>query len=248
MIRDPLARAGALSNGRRRVRKRADSTGAGGGDTKGKGTAGYMKTLLKVVLIIISPVVIITALLLIDSESGLKRPVGIGSGSYSGRVVDAVTGEPVEDAVVYMIWECRRKLNPLEGMLDWESGYNYDHLGEAIVFTDADGNYRAPEESIRKWVQFRMSRPKLSALIYRKGYVAYRNDSYFDGERYRSIDKSRSPFKRSGNLVKLEPWKEEYSHRRHYDYIDNIMGQINHDTHHKLKEFYLWEADRKFRE
>ncbi|MBT8495745.1 MAG: hypothetical protein KJO07_22035, partial [Deltaproteobacteria bacterium] len=83
---------------------------------------------------------------------------------------------------------------------------------EVVVSTDSDGRYRIgsmaelPSTGSQRLTDFHL-------VVYKRGYVAYRSDRRF-------FDLGpRRDFAQLRNEVKLERWREEYSHMRHLRYV-----------------------------
>ena len=131
------------------------------------------------------------------------------TGSFSGRVIDAVTSEPIEGAVVAYYWI-------FEGIFaeGWATSYE--------TVTDKEGKYFIPNQLIKRDRLLDGTLEPEAVLIYKNNYAVY--DLW--GE-YRKPTVGRSfgyprknqPYSRKNNLVKLYPWKIGESHDTHLDYI-----------------------------
>jgi hypothetical protein len=131
------------------------------------------------------------------------------TGSFSGRVIDGVTGEPIEGAVVSYNWI-------FGGVLDesWAASYE--------ILTDKEGKYFIPNQRVKRDTIFQGSLEPESVLIYKNNYAVY--DLW---RKYGKPTVGRSfgyrfknqPYSRKNNLVKLYPWKKGESHDTHLDYI-----------------------------
>lgn len=120
-------------------------------------------------------------------------------GPFSGRVNDAVTGDPVPGALVYGSWTYQAA-----NAAGQPAGFR-----EAIASTDANGRYRLTKPkgpSRAKLTDFHM-------VIYKRGYVAYRSDRRFSdlGPKF--------DFAQLNNKVNLARWHSELSHARHLRYV-----------------------------
>jgi len=170
-----------------------------------------MKTLVAV-LIRIQFLIII---LIMFSGCGLKYTV-------KGKVVDAETGEPIEGAVYAVYWytACEEyyeaacfgccmlpffggsPLGPPACPGEWEDG-----------ITGADGKF--------KIIKYADTRSKMA--VYKKGYVCWSQYTYYHPELLDEYKNGRIPYEKvresrqekfkigSGMLIKLQPWKKEYS-------------------------------------
>ncbi len=167
--------------------------------------------------------VILLGIVLLVLDFWVKRPIVLWAGSYNGRVTDGATGAPLEGAAVYMSWTAARRLNPLEHLFMWDRYRDHEFVWEALVYTDAQGYYRAPEENIYRWFRIRTGSPEVKVVVYKKGYVAYASDAVFDGKN--TIDAPRDYFRKKGNVVSLLKWKNNYSPEFHYYFIKRrIIG------------------------
>ena len=136
------------------------------------------------------------------------------TGSFSGRVIDAVTGEPIEGAVVTYAWR-------FEGVLakSWATSYE--------TVTDKEGKYFIPNQRVKRDTIFRGSLEPESVLIYKNNYAVYRLwREYGKPTVGRSWGYPRKDqlYSRKNNLVKLYPWKIGESHKRHYNSIIHSPG------------------------
>jgi hypothetical protein len=121
------------------------------------------------------------------------------TGIRSGQVLNAVNNEPIQGAVVHFDWIFSGVLG--EGP---SAGKNYETL------TDKDGKYYVPNQTINK-PNFMYGSLEERLLVYKDGYEAY------------IIDPSRSDSpitKPTDNTVKLQPWKEGWSHDGHMNVIN----------------------------
>lgn len=129
------------------------------------------------------------------------------SGCYmgiSGRVVDAETMQPLEGAVVLAEW------------LETHGFGLTSHTVYKIVETETDMNGRF---SLPGAYNPMVDEPYL--VIYKKGYVAWRNDDIFPGyEKRKDYDVWMH-----GYNYKLERYKEEYSRKKHSSFMSKgIIG------------------------
>lgn len=125
------------------------------------------------------------------------------SAAIRGKVVDAETGEPVEGAVVLAEWTVTKGFG-----LTYTESYK---ILETV--TDNEGKFRFS----RVYNPF-AGGP--TVVIYKKGYVAWRNDYIFPGWKKREHFR----FKR-GLIITLELFQEGYSQEEHLQFIGSgIVG------------------------
>jgi hypothetical protein len=129
----------------------------------------------------------------------------------SGKVVDRVTGMPLEGAVVLAQWT---KTHGMPGLTS-HSVYKIEETE-----TDKEGMF-----SLSGVYSPTVNRPVM--VIYNRGYVPWRNDMTF--EKMETYDKV---IWQDNLTYKLERWKEEYSKMRLDDFID-----IGIDVSSKLPKF-----------
>jgi hypothetical protein len=125
------------------------------------------------------------------------------SGCYpgiSGKVVDGVNGNPIEGAVVLAQWTTT-------GGLPGLSHHSVYKIEETE--TDKDGKF-----TLSGVYNPSVDPPEM--VIYKKGYVPWRNDMTFEKM---VIDPDEIQWKDNA-IYKLEPWKEEYSKVRLDDFLD----------------------------
>jgi len=137
------------------------------------------------------------------------------SRGMTGIVVDSVTGKPVEGAVVYAEWTKTKGI-----------GLTYTELYKITEkITDKNGKFRV----------FGVFSPFVNpptVVIYKRGYVAWRNDYIFPGY------ERRYDFEwKNTQLIKLEHFKRNYSHSKH---IFFFRGGLNLGSS-KLEQAYSWE-------
>ena len=141
----------------------------------------------------------------------VERPDSIKPGSllgpYDGQVVDADTQQPLAEALVSCTWAFDRGL----GTPAPDTHRTYAQK------TDVDGRYHIP--ALRSFPQGLTARlARVSFVVYKKEYVAYRHDHVFPEER------QRSDFAQRGNLVKLARWSPELSHAQHLLFLGGGQG------------------------
>lgn len=135
-----------------------------------------------------------------------NRPDSVNAGDlrgpFDGRVVEALTGKPVAGALVYATWT-------------FESGYGMAQpagFQEFVTNTDASGRYTIPAlTAVPERDNVRLT--DFYLVVYKRGYVAYRNDRRFGDFG------PRRDFAQQNHYIELERWQEDYSHARHLRYI-----------------------------
>lgn len=117
----------------------------------------------------------------------------------SGKVIDAETGEPVEGAVVFVEWTITKGL----------PGVSYHETYKIIEeITRKEGKILIPAI-----LNPAVGDPQI--LIYKPGYVGWRNDFIFPNW------KRRTDFKyQTGMVMKMEKFKDEFSHKEHLEFIE----------------------------
>jgi len=133
------------------------------------------------------------------------------TGSRSGQVIHAVTGQPIQGAVVNYVWVFMDYLvEPVAGSYE--------------TTTDKDGKYFIPSQRFKR--KFLLGPLKSEAvLIYKNNYAVYRRAGGYGGPRlgrsfgYPGKDQK---YRKKDNIVKLYPWKEGQSHDQHISWIDGV--------------------------
>jgi hypothetical protein len=136
-----------------------------------------------------------------------QRPESVQAGSllgpFDGQVVDADTGQALADAVVQCSWAFDRGL----GSSAPEAVRTY------ATRTTVDGRYVVPAlRSLPIGLTSRLVR--LSLVVYKKEYVAFRHDRIFNQR-----SGSRVLFSQLNNIVRLARWSPELSHARHLLFV-----------------------------
>lgn len=144
----------------------------------------------------------------------------------TGKVVDAETGKPIEEAVVVVGWSTRRGL----------PGMNYGKAAKiAEVVANENGRVKLPGIlTIDPFVE----QPYVT--VYKEGYVAWNSRWIFP-----SWEK-REDFKwRDGYIFKLEKFRSEYSHDKHESFISSVT-RGNYGV--KFRKSIRWEELKAFEE
>jgi hypothetical protein len=162
--------------------------------------------------------------------------------SRSGRVVDAVTGEPIPGAVVNYRWEFSGTCLTLGG-----GAFAADYEER----TDPQGKYFIPAQRTKRGSIFNGSLMPESVLVYKDGYAAYNVSSpraYGKPPAGRSFGYLGEDqlYLEKDNLVKLYPWKEGQSHEDHYQLLRTWLfthrGKLLRSEMEKEKERAREEA------
>lgn len=148
----------------------------------------------------------------------------------TGVVVDQETAKPIEGAVVLVKWTETKGLPGLTHTVTYK-------IFEAL--TDKDGKITIPH------VLNPMVNPPV-VTVYKKGYVAWNSKTIFPGFR------ERSDFKLSeGYVFKLEPFKPEYTHYAHMQFIKSSpVSPLDVTEKNLLRKAVGWEqlkADQESR-
>jgi hypothetical protein len=140
-----------------------------------------------------------------QAPSAAAKPYGVNTGDRSGRVVDAVSGQPIEAAVVVYRWETK------ECVLDCFSR-------PAAMYettTNKDGKYTIPNQLVH------IERPATTRLqpeqvfVYKGGYVWYQVSDKGVQDFLVYLPKLEQAYTQQNNVVKLQPWAGEMSHLEH---------------------------------
>jgi len=157
---------------------------------------------------------------IVRSATFSQRPDSVKRGSllgpFEGRVVDADTGKPVAEALVWCSWSFSRGIG----------NQAPERVETSATRTSADGVYNV--RHLRRFPQGLSTHlAKFSMVIYKKGYVAYRHDRIFNHRR------RRRTFSQLGNEVRLSRWSPDLSHLRHLLFIGSAPA---------LAEASRWEV------
>jgi hypothetical protein len=118
-------------------------------------------------------------------------------GPFDGQVIDESTSEPLQGATVVGVWS-----------YDRGDGFIAPYGSEVVeVKTDQAGRYRIPRAKMAvrgAWLRL----VAFELVVYKRGYVAYRSDSTYEGG-------GRTDFTLRHNKVKLRKWREADSHAAH---------------------------------
>jgi len=173
----------------------------------------------------------------------MVKPLILRKASYRGTVFDETTGKPVAGALVFLHWGTRRSYLPFEFHFWAPESTENTLIGESLSVTDSDGKYQAPENTIVRWVHWLTGSPSLQVLIYRNGYIAYRNDGNFNGHDYHLTYERRKSFPKTGSVVRLRPWNEDFEHWKHLEYINGDMSVMTPDFDGQMRKAWSWEDE-----
>ncbi|MBW2732286.1 MAG: hypothetical protein JRH20_07810 [Deltaproteobacteria bacterium] len=146
---------------------------------------------------------------------GVRR--GHMLGPFSGRVVDADSDKPLDDALVWCSWTFMRGIG------------SPAPFGTRVIRTRTgpDGNYRVPTpKALPSSASAQLA--SLSLVVYRRGYVAYRHDWRFGQQR-----RPRRDFAQLYNVVRLSRWSSELSHAQHLLFMGG-SGKLREDASQEL--------------
>lgn len=138
----------------------------------------------------ISVLILILTLLILSTSACARRII-------QGRVVDAVTEKPIENAAVFIYWSKMGAGPP--GLASSEKV----EIAEGL--SDVKGFFQVPKYSML----FKDSR----MAVYKKGYVCWSNEDIFP-----TYEKRKGFRLKDGMVIKLERFKEEYSKEGHANF------------------------------
>jgi hypothetical protein len=125
-------------------------------------------------------------------------------GPFEGQVIDASNQLPIAGAEVWCSWSFDRGI----GNVSPQGVRSY--TGK----TSIDGHYRIPAlRDLPSGLTTRLIH--FSLIIYKKGYVAYRNNETF------SLREGPSKFSQLNQVIQLSRWSPELLHSRHLFFIGN---------------------------
>lgn len=154
------------------------------------------------------------------------------TGSRSGKVVDAVTGKPVEGAVVCM---------------QWNTGGFMTFGGGCAAFyetrTDEKGRYKIPCLFLSRPFFYERVHNE-DVMIYKDGYSGYK----VYGDELKPVGRSfghkneEQTYHKRRNLVQLFPFKNSDSHQDHINWIETFG--IHNWPEHLLEKELKQEMER----
>ena len=152
----------------------------------------------------------LTVLLVIAVLGGWVYYTWNFTGSRSGKVLDAATGEPIEGAVVCM---------------QWSGGGFFEIVASGCTAfyetkTDKKGRYYIPTQRVSLWSWFGGPGDE-DVMIYKDGYSAYEvyaSDMKPVGRSFGHINE-KQPYRKKRNTARLYRFNPSDSHTDHLDWI-----------------------------
>jgi hypothetical protein len=144
-----------------------------------------------------------------------------------GKIIDMDTGQPIEGAVVSILW--KKVSEWLPGL-----GTSYKILEQFDCFTGPDGEFKIPKRAsiTDSFLSYRMA-------VYKKGYVCWENEDIFP-----TYEKRKGFRIKYGMTIELDPFKEGYSKSRHAAFVSSVTSRDLENTRNSK----LYEATKEERE
>ncbi|MBN2019089.1 MAG: hypothetical protein JW749_02555 [Sedimentisphaerales bacterium] len=139
------------------------------------------------------------------------------TGSRSGQVIDAITGKPIEGAVVKYSWKFSMLLGGALGSGSGIPAVSYETL------SDKEGKYYIPNLRVKRKALYEMDLYPEEVLIYKDGYAVYRAIlKYFKSPILKPLGYPtvEQIYSKKNNIAKLYPWKDGESHEKHLELVD----------------------------
>jgi hypothetical protein len=168
------------------------------------------KTILHLILIMASLTV-----MTITSGCGIRYNV-------QGTVIDMDTGQPVEGAVVSILW--RKENFSVPGM-----GRSFTFLELADDITGPDGKFKIPKYAFRDY----------HLAAYKKGYVCWDWEDVFP-----DYKKREGAQLENGMIIGLAPFIEGYSKKRHAVWVNTICNYNSSFGNYKGLFYKVTEDER----
>lgn len=92
--------------------------------------------------------------------ASLYEPRSVESATYSGKVVDAETGEPLKGAVIAVIWHKK-------AILSMNGGWSFHNAKETL--TDAEGKFSLDASEGMNWNPLTIVQPP-AVIVFQPGY------------------------------------------------------------------------------
>lgn len=166
-------------------------------------------------------------------------PVTFDTGIRTGLVIDAMTGEPVEGAVVTYMWDVK------------EPGLeSHSRLGASYeAITDNEGKYHIPSQSVKsEFGDLAYLKPE-DVIVYKFGYTWYRVHDNKARSFVVYISDLVQKYRREGNIVRLQPWINELSHSEHVGLLTSMSFNKRPELKKELEEeLILAKRERKANE
>jgi hypothetical protein len=158
----------------------------------------------------ISTLVLTALVCLLSTGCGMKMMV-------KGRVVDAVTGQPVEGAVVAIKW-VHEKID-VPGLPTPK-----ELLGTTEIVTDAQGDFTIP-----RYIGFRR---RHYMGIYKKGYICWNSEDIFNpyGKTYDEMYPKRIFSVQNDMVIQLQPMPDDIpseQRKQHGCFTGSVRSQLN---------------------
>lgn len=161
-----------------------------------------------------------------------------GSMPIKGRVVDSVTGKPIEGAVVVAEWTYEKT-----ALLIMHASTETYKVIEKL--TDADGNFQI--EGVTKL----FSSLDVSLSIYKRGYVCWNSKSIYTPGETKEIWVGSHKMKvnggpredfvwKTGQTYQLQPWQEGWSHEEHEFFFHSVIRTEAGDKN-MIRDAIRWE-------
>jgi hypothetical protein len=157
--------------------------------------------------------------------------------TIKGQVVDAVTSQPVQGAVVAINWQRDKLLSP--------PGYGPERVryGTTDSLTDAQGNF-----TITKYMvgEFNMG-------VYKPGYICWSNETIFNpkGKTYKEMYLARENLSlQDGMIIELQPIKgKDFPVFEHANFVSNLRYPLGSrkfsDATQKEEDFFSKEYRKR---
>ena len=129
-------------------------------------------------------------------------------GPYSGTVLDATTGKPVEGVSVLFYWR-KRIPQPM--------GSSSDLIDAKLTLTNTAGKYELPFAFANTGLSGSLD--STHVIIYQPGYKAYMKLIWHDSP----YAKPDPEFQNRGNVVRLERIPPDFDHKTHYEQIAEAL-------------------------
>ncbi|MBN2018634.1 MAG: hypothetical protein JW749_00225 [Sedimentisphaerales bacterium] len=159
---------------------------------------------------------IIIVVYLNSCEIIIKAPRTYNTGTRSGMVVDAITGLPVAGAVVVYSWDI--------GTFDFIQSSTHNLIVYESI-TDANGRYSVPNQ--KKTIEYGILASELgpeNVIAYRFGYVWYSVHNGKPDTFMEYMPDLKQKYQKENNIIKLQPWNENLSHREHIKRFNQSIG------------------------
>jgi HEAT repeat protein len=148
-------------------------------------------------------------------QKALEAPKTFHTDIRSGQVVDANTGNPIEGVVLLYIW------NINEFSL-FDSGSRQAGFYETI--TDKEGKYFVPDQAIESQTGAVARLEPEEVFAYKYGYVWYRVYNNKAQSFLTYVPGLKQEYHKQDNIIKLQPWIEELSHKEHIAIFTESFG------------------------